>query len=206
MRSRDWGLQWELNTTDARASAGAFLSDGKRIALPIDNHLQIWDYGKNVRSDESQVLIFPVRDLLLFPNGRRFVSTHSIRDLHSGVDLERLEIGFECAIVNDSFLINTGNGQLNYWRRRRVEGSWSPLSFPEAWVTGALAIVLMFNIVGDWRRQRTHDEHVASCRSVFCHPTSSWHAWNICIFLCLKTKQRLLWCTKAGYLPWSLLT
>lgn len=156
-------LQWELNTTDARASAGAFLSDGKRIALLIDNHLQIWDYGKNVRSDESQVLIFPVRDLLLFPDGRRFVTTHSIRDLHSGVDLERLEIGFECAIVNDSFLINTGNGQLNYWRRRRVEGSWSPLSFPEAWVTGALAIVLMFNIVGDWRRQRTHDEHVASC-------------------------------------------
>ena len=158
-------LQWELNTTDARASAGAFLSDGKRIALLIDNHLQIWDYGKNVRSDESQVLIFPVRDLLLFPDGRRFVTTHSIRDLHSGVDLERLDIGFKCAIVNDSFFINTSNGQLNYWRRRRVEGSWSPLSFPEAWVTGALAIALMFNVVGYQRYQRwqrSHDGHVVS--------------------------------------------
>ncbi len=153
-------LQWELKTTDTRDSAGAFLSDGKRIAIPIHNHLQIWDYGKNVRSDESQVL-FPVRDLLLFPDGRRFVTPHSIRDLHSGVDLERLDIGLECAIVNDSFLINTSNGQLNYWRRRRVEGSWSPLSFPEAWVTGALAIALMFNVVGHWRRQRSHDEHVA---------------------------------------------
>lgn len=155
-------LQWELKTTDTRDSAGAFLSDGKRIAIPIDNHLQIWDYGKNIRSDESQSLIFPPRDLLLFPDGRRFVTTHSIRDLHSGVDLERLDIGFECAIVNDSFFINTSNGQLNYWRRRRVEGSWSPLSFPEAWVTGAFAIALMFNVVGYWRRQRSHAEHVAS--------------------------------------------
>lgn len=123
-------LQWELKTTDTRDSAGAFLSDGKRITLPIDNHLQIWDYGKNIRGDESQVLIFPVRDLPLLPDGRRFVTTHSIHDLHSGVDLERLNIGFECAIVNDSFFINTSNGQLNCWRRRRVEGSWSPLSFP----------------------------------------------------------------------------
>jgi len=161
-------LQWELKTTDTRDSAGAFLSDGKRIAIPIDNHIQIWDYGENIRSDKSEVVIFAVRDLLLFPDGRRFVTTHSIRDLHSGVDLERLDIGFKCAIVNDSFFINTSNGQLNYWRRRRVEGSWSPLSFPEAWVTAALAIALMFNVVGYQRYQRyqrwqrSHDGHVVS--------------------------------------------
>lgn len=44
------------------------------------------------------------------------------------------------------------DGQFRYYRRRRVEGSWPPLNFPEAW------IACVCNVVLNSRGQRKRNE------------------------------------------------
>ena len=96
---------------------------------------------------------------ILFPDGRRVFGSYAIYDLQSGVKLSRLDLGsFYAAIVNDSFIVAENDGQLRYWRRRRVEGSWSPLNFPEAWIACVLAIACVFNVFRRSRRPRKRNE------------------------------------------------
>ncbi|MGB1814505.1 MAG: hypothetical protein ACPHJ3_04055 [Rubripirellula sp.] len=94
----------------------------------------------------------------LFPDGKRLFAGNGIYDLQSGLVLGELKAaGLESAVVNDGLIIKCNHDQLNYWRRRRVEGSWSPLSFPEAWITGALALACLVNVVVYSHRQRNPD-------------------------------------------------
>jgi len=151
-------LRWELPTTATSVSNGVFSSDSKQIGMKIGSRFQVWDYESNRKVYDSPMFHSKFDPAALFPDGKRVLSGNAIYDLRSGLMLSRMDTGgSSAAIVNDGFIVDQGRGQLNYWRRRRVEGSWSPLSFPEAWVTGALAIALMFNVVGYSRRQRSQD-------------------------------------------------
>jgi hypothetical protein len=130
----------------------------KQIGIQIGNRFQVWDYESNVQIYDTPLFFSGLETPALFPDGKRVFCGAAVYDLRSGLVLSGLsQRGLHTAIVNDGFLINEERGQLNYWRRRRVEGSWSPLSFPEAWVTGALAIACRFNVVGYSRRTRSHD-------------------------------------------------
>ena len=160
-------LRWELSTTETRDSTGSFSPDGQRIGIQIGNRFEVWDYERNVQIYDSPLNLDTMVSNTLFPDGRRVFGKDSIWDLQSGVQLSRLDIGNYHAVVNDSFLIAQYGGQLRYWRRRREEGSWSPLSFPEAWITGALAIACVCNVVLNSRGQRKRNEHW------ICHWVSS---------------------------------
>ena len=59
---------------------------------------------------------------------------------------------------SDADIVADSDGQLRYWRRRCVEGSWLPLNFPEAWITGVLAIACVCNVVLNSRGQRKLNE------------------------------------------------
>lgn len=155
-------LQWERPSTDTRFLGGTFFPDGKRIGIACGNHFEIWDFGKNIQinGDHRWVPRMFTRSYAVFPDGRRVLSPNSIQDLHSGMELMSfggVGIGLSYAIVNDSFFINSRDGQLHYWRRRRVEGSWSPFEFPEVWITGVLAIASVFNVIFHARRQQKRD-------------------------------------------------
>lgn len=148
-------LRWELPTTETGYSMGCFSPDGQRIGVQIGNRFQVWDYGENVQIYDSPLNLNTMVPPVLFPDGRRVYGRYAIWDLQSGIELSGVDIGsFYAAIVNDSFIIAGYGGELRYWRRRRVEGSWSPLDFPEAWITCALAIACVCNIVCRSRRQR----------------------------------------------------
>ena len=151
-------LQWELPTTETRDSMGSFSPDGQRIGIQIGNRFEVWDHERNVQIYDSPLNLDTMVSNILFPDGRRVFGRDSIWDLRSGVQLRRVDIGNYYAVVNDSFLIAQYDGQLRYWRRRREEGSWSPLSFPEAWITGALAIACVCNVVLNSRGQRKRNE------------------------------------------------
>ena len=151
-------LQWELPTTETRDSMGSFSPDGQRIGIQIGNRFEVWDHERNVQIYDSPLNLDTMVSNILFPDGRRVLGKDSIWDLRSGVQLRRVDIGNYYAVVNDSFLIAQYDGQLRYWRRRREEGSWSPLSFPEAWITGALAIACVCNVVLNSRGQRKRNE------------------------------------------------
>ena len=151
-------LQWELPTTETRDSMGSFSPDGQRIGIQIGNRFEVWDHERNVQIYDSPLNLDTMVSNILFPDGRRVLGKDSIWDLRSGVQLRRVDIGNYYAVVNDSFLIAQYGGQLRYWRRRREEGSWSPLSFPEAWITGALAIACVCNVVLNSRGQRKRNE------------------------------------------------
>ena len=153
-------LRWELPRTGKYVRDGAFSSDGKRIGLQIDNRFEVWDYESNVQIYDTPLIFSGLDKPALFPDGKRVFSGDAVYDLRTGLMLSRVGTGgFSSAIVNDAFLIEQSDGQLHYWRRRRVEGSWSPLNFPEAWITGALAIACVLNIVGYSRLQRSRDKH-----------------------------------------------
>ena len=153
-------LRWELPTTETGYSMGAFSPDGQRIGMQIGNRFQVWDFGENVQIYDSPLNLNTMVPPVLFPDGQRVFGDYAIYDLSGGVALSRLDIGsFYAAIVNDSFIVAEYDGQLRYWRRRRVEGSWSPLNFPEAWITGVLAIAFVFNVVRHARRQRKRNSH-----------------------------------------------
>lgn len=146
-------LRWELPTTETSESMGFFSPDGQRIGIQIGNRFQVWDYAKDVQIYDSPLNLNTMAPPILFPDGRRAFGNSAIYDLQSGVKLSRLDLGsFHAAIVNDSFIVAEDDGQLRYWRRRRVEGSWLPLDFPEAWITVVLAIACVFNVVGHSRR------------------------------------------------------
>jgi WD40 repeat protein len=151
-------LRWELSTTETRDSMGSFSPDGQRIGIQIGNRFEVWDYERNVQIYDSPLNLDTMVSNILFPDGRRVFGKDSIWDLRSGVQLSRVDIGNYYAVVNDSFLIAQYDGQLRYWRRRREEGSWSTLSFPEAWITGALAIACVCNVVLNSRGQRKRNE------------------------------------------------
>ena len=137
---------------------GSFSPDGQRIGIQIGNRFEVWDHERNVQIYDSPLNLDTMVSNILFPDGRRVFGRDSIWDLRSGVQLRRVDIGNYYAVVNDSFLIAQYDGQLRYWRRRREEGSWSPLSFPEAWITGALAIACVCNVVLNSRGQRKRNE------------------------------------------------
>jgi hypothetical protein len=148
-------LRWELPTTETRDSMGSFSSDGERIGIQIGSSFQVWDYKRNVQIYDTPVYLSTMVPPILFPDGRRVFGGAAIWDLRNGVELGRVDFGSHYAtIVNDSFIIAEYDGQLRYWRRRRVEGSWSPLDFPEAWIACVLAIACVCDPVRHSRRQR----------------------------------------------------
>ena len=151
-------LRWELPTTETSESMGTFSPDGQRIGIQIGNRFQVWDYGRNVQIYDSPLNLSTMVPPALFPDGRRVFGRYAIWDLSSGAELNRLDLGSHyAAIVNDSFIVAEHDGQLRYWRRRRVEGSWSPLEFPEAWITCVLAIVFVGDVARHSRRQQTRN-------------------------------------------------
>ena len=152
-------LRWELPTTETGCSMGSFSPDGQRIGIQIGNRFQVWDYGKNVQIYDSPLILNTMVPPILLPDGRRVFGRSAIWDLSSGVELSRLDFGSHyAAVVNDSFIVAENDGQLRYWRRRRVEGSWSPLNFPEAWIACVLAIACVCNVVRHSRGQRKRNE------------------------------------------------
>ena len=147
-------LRWELPTNETSSSNGVFSTDGQRIGIQIGNRFQVWDIGKNEKIHDSLSNLGRYPSPGLFPDGRRaFGSFTNVFDLENDTLLSQLGHGYFATIVNDSFLVAEDEGQFYYWRRRRVEGSWSPLNFPEAWLTGALAIACVVNVVGHFRRR-----------------------------------------------------
>jgi WD40 repeat protein len=148
-------LLWELPTTETSNSMGAFSADGQRIGVDIGSRFQVWDYRKNLQIYDSPLSLNTMLPPIFFPDGRRVFGRYAIWDLRSGAELGRVDFGSHyAAIVNDSFLVADDDGRLRYWRRRRMEGSWSPLSFPEPWITSVLAIVCMCDVVRHSRRRR----------------------------------------------------
>lgn len=154
----DGKLRWELSTTAGRVLNGAFSRDAKQIGIQIGNRFQVWDYESNLQVYDLPLFFSGVDTPALFPDGKRLFAGNGIYDLQSGLVLGELKAaGLESAVVNDGLIIKCNHDQLNYWRRRRVEGSWSPLSFPEAWITGALALACLVNVVVYSHRQRNPD-------------------------------------------------
>ena len=146
-------LLWELPTTDTSNSMGFFSSDGQRIGIPIGGNFQVWDYHDNVRIYDTSLGLFHLTPPILFPDGRRVFGRDTIWELASGAALARVDFGSHYAtIVNDSFLIAEYDGNLRYWRRRRVEGTWSPLHFPEPWIACVLAVLCVYDVARHSRR------------------------------------------------------
>lgn len=155
-------LRWELPTKDTSQSQGIFSADGQRVGLQIGDRFQVWDIGKNEKVHDSALNLGRYPTPRLFPDGRRALGSYrDIFDLESDTHLSQVGSGFHATIVNDSFLVTDDKGRFSYWRRRRPEGSWSPLNFPAAWITGTLALACVVSVIGHFRRPNGN-EHASS--------------------------------------------
>lgn len=147
---------WELATPETSVNMGAFSADGRRTVVFVGGTAQVWDFRRNERIRDTPVGLSPQTPPLLFKDGRRMFANFGIWDLDTGDELAQVDFGSHYGvIVNDSFLIADCEGTLRYWRRRRIEGTRSPVGFPEPWIAGALAVLCVLDVVRHARGRRS---------------------------------------------------
>ena len=121
-------------------------------------NMQVWEFRHNERIYDKPLRLNPQIPPVLFHDGRRIFANFAIWDLKTGNELARVDFGSHfAAVVNNSLLIADHDGNLRYWRRRREEGSWTPLNFPEPWIAGVFAILFILDVIRHSRRQAVPD-------------------------------------------------